>query len=156
MAELGFGLLASYLPILPRLYQRLANLNPYTRQSASAKALKDPETRAELSRAARKGLGPGGRQRNKVKGGRKGLGRVEIGSIWIIRRCQIYRRGRRSISSRRIVMRMRLIWLLRGKRDIGGMWRRGRSKYWVALRAGLVDSHRVVWWFNGQPIIASF
>ena len=80
MAELGFGLLASYLPILPRLYQRLANLNPYMRQSASAKALKDPETRAELSRAARKGLGPGGRAAKQGKGGKKGTGE---GGDWI-------------------------------------------------------------------------
>jgi hypothetical protein len=57
MAELACGLLCSCLPFLPRLYQHVSAIAPYTaHHGSSAQALQDPETKASVSHAARRGL----------------------------------------------------------------------------------------------------
>lgn len=57
MAELACGLICSCLPILPRLYQHVSAIAPYTaHHGSSAQALQDPETKASFSHAARRGL----------------------------------------------------------------------------------------------------
>lgn len=63
-AELACGLLCSCFPILPRLYQHISAIAPYTHHSSAQEALRDPETKGSISKAARRGL-------SKSKGGKK-------------------------------------------------------------------------------------
>ena len=66
-AELACGLLCSCLPILPRLYQHISAIAPYTNRHGSDQAAlaDDAETRATIEKAAKTGL-------SKSKKGRGG------------------------------------------------------------------------------------
>lgn len=65
-AEIAFGLACSCFPILPRLYQHVSGITPYSGGTAD-EGLQDRSTKASTSAAAKQGAHWG--SKNKEKGG---------------------------------------------------------------------------------------
>lgn len=61
-AEIAFGLACSCLPILPRLYQHMSSISPYT-GGTSDHRFQDPSTKPSLSVAAQHAAHWGGKGR---------------------------------------------------------------------------------------------